>query len=161
VPLEKTLCDINLDSMNVWGRTADIESVGYGATTLDEVIVAAAADQGRVVRGDSEPEKGYAYRSDQFEFEKKGVPALYADGGSLFVRRDPGFGAAKRAEYTAQNYHKPSDEVRSDWDLAGVVQDLDLLVDVARRVANAREWPAWKTGAEFRERREKMLQAAR
>jgi Zn-dependent M28 family amino/carboxypeptidase len=161
VPLEKTLCDINLDSMNVWGRTEDVESVGYGATTLDEMIVAAAADQGRVVRGDSEPEKGYAYRSDQFEFEKKGVPALYADGGSLFIGREPGFGAGKRADYIAHDYHKPSDEVRQERDLSGVAQDLQLLVDVGRRVASAREWPAWKPGAEFRERREKMLQPAR
>ncbi len=161
VPLEKTLCDINLDSMNVWGRTADIESIGYGATTLDETIVALAAEQGRVVRGDSEPEKGYAYRSDQFEFEKRGVPALYADGGSLFVGRDPGYGALKRADFIANHYHKPSDEVNPEWDLAGVVQDLNLLVDVGRRVAGAKEWPAWKSGSEFREIRAKMLQPAR
>jgi Zn-dependent M28 family amino/carboxypeptidase len=161
VPLENTLCDINLDSLNVWGRTVDVESIGFGASTLDEVLIAAAAAQNRVVRADSEPEKGGYYRSDHFEFAKRGVPGLYADSGSLFVGRDPDFGRRMHDDYTAHDYHKPSDEVRPDWDLSGAMQDLALQVDVGRRVAVASAWPEWKQKSEFRERREKMLARTR
>jgi Zn-dependent M28 family amino/carboxypeptidase len=161
VPLETTLCDINLDSLNVWGRTADVESIGFGASTLDQVLIDAAAAQSRVVRPDSEPERGYSYRADHFEFVKHGVPALYADRGSLYIGQDPSFGTQKHADFIAHDYHKPSDEVRPDWDLAGAIQDLDLLVDVGRRIAQATDWPAWKPGSEFRERRLRMLATSR
>jgi len=75
-PLTKTVADINMDSWNVSGRTKDITLVGLGASDLDDYLSEAAAEQGRVVHGDAEPEKGFYYRSDHFNFAKQGVPAL-------------------------------------------------------------------------------------
>src|SRR5262249_30290862 len=80
-PLEKTLADINMDVINLWGRTADVTSVGQGLSTLDDLLADLAKARGRVVRPDPEPEKGSYYRSDHFEFAKLGVPALNAKGG--------------------------------------------------------------------------------
>ena len=159
-PLEKTLANVNMDSLNLWGRTSDIVCVGYGQSTLDDVLVRLAGEQGRTVVPDQEPEKGFYYRSDHFEFAKAGVPALYSDGGLSIIGRPPGYGIAKGAEYTAKHYHKPSDEVRPDWDLSGAVRDMDLLFRVGREVATADEWPRWKESSEFRAIREARLSAA-
>src|SRR5213596_172589 len=80
-PLEQTLADINIDSMNVWGKTHDLEDVTNGNSTLDDLLGQAAARQGRVMKPNSEPEKGGFYRIDSFEFAKAGVPVLHAARG--------------------------------------------------------------------------------
>jgi Zn-dependent M28 family amino/carboxypeptidase len=156
-PLERTLANINMDMLNPWGRTRDVVVVGLGNTTLDDVLASAAEAQGRVLRPDPEPEKGFFYRSDHFEFAKQGVPALYINAGVDFIDKPAGYGERMREEYNLHAYHKPADTVRTDWDLAGAVEDLRLLFDVGVRVANADRWPEWKPGTEFRARREEML----
>ncbi|HET9532492.1 MAG TPA: M20/M25/M40 family metallo-hydrolase [Blastocatellia bacterium] len=156
-PLEKTVAAINMDAMNVNGRTSDITVIGLGNSTLDDVLSAAAKAQNRTLRPDPEPEKGYYYRSDHFNFAKQGVPALYADGGSNFIGKPQGYGAKKSEEYTTHHYHKPSDEVRPDWDLSGAVEDLQLLFNVGYRVANTEKYPEWRPGNEFKAKREAML----
>ncbi len=158
-PLAKTVANINLDGLNQWGETRDLVVVGYGNTTLEDVLAEAAAERGRVLAPDPEPEKGFFYRSDHFEFAKMGVPALYTDNGVEFIGKPEGYGKQKREEYTANDYHKPSDEVKPDWDLAGAVADLRLLFAVGYRVAQLDTWPEWKPGTEFKAIREAMLAA--
>jgi Zn-dependent M28 family amino/carboxypeptidase len=156
-PLNRTVANINMDGMNQFGRTKDIVIVGMGNSTMDDELVAAAADQGRTIVPDPEPEKGFFYRSDQFELAKQGVPVLYTDSGIDFVGKDSTFGVRKREEYTANDYHKPSDEIKPDWDLSGAVEDLQLLFQVGYNVSMAATWPTWKEGAEFKAKREAML----
>ena len=159
-PLHRTLANINMDGLNQWGRTRDIVSIGYGNTTLDDLLRDAAATQGRTVKPDAEPEKGYFYRSDHFEFAKQGVPALSPDSGTEFIGKPEGYGIQKRKEYTERDYHKVSDEVKPDWDLSGAVEDLHLFFQVGYRVAQDDTYPEWKPGTEFKARREQMLRQA-
>lgn len=156
-PLEKTLANINIDGINLWGRTKDMEIIGAGMTTLEELVVDAAKKQGRNVFPDSEPGKGFFYRSDQFEFAKMGVPALYAESGIDYVGKPEGYGKQKREEYTIQRYHKVTDAVLPDWDFSGAIEDGQLLVEVGYRVAQMDSWPTWKPGTEFKAKRESML----
>ena len=156
-PLDRTVANINIDGINQWGRTRDVVVVGYGNSTLDDILAQAAAEQGRVLAPDPESEKGFFYRSDHFEFAKKGVPALYTDSGTEFLDKPTGYGQSKREEYTANDYHKPSDEVKPDWDLSGAVEDLALMFNVGYRVAQSPTWPEWKPGTEFKAIREAML----
>ncbi len=149
-PLTKTLADLNMDVINLWGRTHDVVSVGLGNTTLDDVLTECAAAQGREVGPDAEPEKGMFYRSDHFEFAKQGVPALNLKGGMSYLGKPAGYGKAKRDEYTQNDYHKVSDEVKADWDLAGALDDLRLLFEVGYRVAQGDAFPEWKPGTEFK-----------
>jgi len=159
-PLSKTLADINMDVMNVWGRTKDIALVGLGNSTLDDVVGEVAASQGRVVKPDPEPEKGYFYRSDHFEFAKQGVPALEPDTGTDYIGKPQNYGQQKRDEYTNRDYHKVSDEVKPDWDLSGAIEDAQLLFQVGYRVANTEKFPEWKAGTEFKALREEILKSA-
>jgi len=156
-PVSRTAADINMDGMDVWGKTRDITEIGKGKSALDEVVAAVAEEQGRIVRDDPEPEKGYYYRSDHFSFAKVGIPAFHPDAGVDFVGKPPGFGIKKRQEFTANDYHKPSDVIKSDWDLSGAVEDCQLYFLVGLRVANAANMPEWKPNAEFKAIRDASL----
>jgi Zn-dependent M28 family amino/carboxypeptidase len=156
-PLSKTVANINMDSWNVWGRTKDLTIVGLGASDLDDYVRDAAAEQGRVVQGDAEPEKGFYYRSDHFSFAKQGVPALNPEGGTTYLGRDSDYGQKKRDEWTANRYHKPADVVLPDWDLTGAHEDLKVYFAVGYRVAQADKIPEWKPGNEFKAKRDAML----
>ncbi len=156
-PLEKTLANINMDGVNQWGRTKDVTVIGMGASDLDDYLRDAAAEQGRTLRPDPESEKGFYYRSDHFNFAKQGVPALYADTGVEFIGKPAEYSQQKRDEYTSNDYHKPSDQIKPDWDLSGAVEDAELMLAVGYRVANADKFPEWKPGNEFKAKRDEML----
>jgi Zn-dependent M28 family amino/carboxypeptidase len=156
-PLAKTVANINIDGVNQWGRTKDISVVGLGASELDDYLTQAAQEQGRTITPDPEPEKGFYYRSDHFNFAKQGVPALNPDSGVEFIGKSAEWGKAKRDEYTEKDYHAPSDEVKPDWDLSGAVEDAQLFLAVGYRVANADRFPEWKPGNEFKAKRDAML----
>jgi Zn-dependent M28 family amino/carboxypeptidase len=156
-PLAKTVADINLDSWNVHGRTKDLTLVGYGASDLDDYARDAAGEQGRVVHADAEPEKGFYYRSDHFNFAKQGVPALDPDSGIDYLGKPAGYGQQVRDEWTSKRYHQPSDVVLPDWDLTGTREDLTVFFAVGYRVAEADKIPEWKPGNEFKAKRDAML----
>ena len=159
-PLARTAVDINMDGMNVHGRTRDIVQIGRGASTLDDIVEAAAQEQGRVVKSDPEPEKGLYYRSDHFEFAKKGIPAFDPDEGVEFLGKPEGWGLEARRRYTAEDYHKPSDTIKPDWDLSGAIEDCRLLFLVGYRVSNDAQMPEWRPGAEFKSARDASLRSA-
>ena len=113
-----------------------------------------------MVRPDAEPEKGFYYRSDHFEFAKVGVPGLYLQSGVQFIGKPESFGLQKIDAYTANDYHKVTDEIKPDWDLSGAADDARLLFEVGLKVANGGDYPKWKAGSEFKSRREEMLKEA-
>jgi Zn-dependent M28 family amino/carboxypeptidase len=156
-PLAKTVANINMDSWNTNGRTRDLTLVGLGASDLDDYVREAAAEQGRVVHGDAEPEKGFYYRSDHFSFARQGVPALSPEGGVDFIGKPAGYGRQAREDWTVHRYHKPADVVLPTWDLTGMREDLKVYFAVGDRVADADRFPEWKAGNEFKARRDEML----
>ena len=138
-----------IDEGNVFGRNNNqIEVIGFGYTTLEDMLKETVAQQGRTITPDAEPEKGFYFRSDQFSFAKKGVPALYTKSVTVEDER----------EFTEKRYHKPSDEYDANWDMKAAVADADALLQVGVRVANGDKWPEWKPNTEFRAIREKSLQ---
>jgi Zn-dependent M28 family amino/carboxypeptidase len=160
-PLAKTLANINMDTINVHGRTKDLTLVGYGASDLDDYVRDAAMEQQRTVHADAEPEKGGYYRSDHFSFAKRGVPALDPDEGVDFIGKPANYGQKVRDEYTNNRYHSPKDVILPEWDLGGAAEDLKLFLAVGYRVAQADKFPEWKPGNEFKAIREKMLSSGK
>ena len=158
-PLEKTLADINLDSMNVWGKARDIEDLSLGFSTLDDLLAAAAKRQGRIAIADSRPDKGKIYRADNFEFSKVGLPSLYVGKGEHLLSR-PETAPLRSDEYDSTDYHQITDEVRPDWDLSGAVQDTQLVFEVGYEVANGDKFPEWKSGNEFKPKRDAMQKSS-
>ncbi|HEX5702720.1 MAG TPA: M28 family metallopeptidase [Pyrinomonadaceae bacterium] len=156
-PLNKTVANINMDGVNQWGRTKDITMVGDDNSTLIDLLREVSKLQNRVVNPDPEPEKGFYYRSDHFEFAKQGVPALYTDSGIDYSGKDVAFSKQKRDEYTAKDYHKVSDEIKPDWDLAGAVDDAQLLMIIGHRISQTDTFPTWKSGSEFKAKRDATM----
>jgi len=157
-PLNKTLANINVDdNLSMIGRTSDEIVIGLGASDLDDYLRDAAAELGKTLKPDAEPEKGFYYRSDHFNFAKVGVPALDADKGSDVIGKPAGWGQQQKDEYTAHIYHSPQDQVMADWDMAGYAEDAKLLFAVGYRVAQADKFPEWKPGNEFKAIRDKSL----
>ena len=157
-PLARTLANINIDGLNTYGRTKDLVVVGMGASALEDYARAAAEEQGRLLKPDPESEKGFYYRSDHFNFAKQGVPAFYAQVGVDVIGKPADFGMKMRARFTTEDYHKPSDEIKADWDLSGAVEDMQLYLTIGYRVAQANKFPEWRAGNEFRAIREASVQ---
>ena len=131
--------------------------IGSGATTIEDIADEVARAQGRILMPDTQPEKGYYYRSDHFEFAKVGVPAFYAKAGRQPIGKPADYIDRKRSAYVANDYHKVSDELRPDWDFTATVQEGEFLFELARRIADARTAPEWRTGSEFKARRDASL----
>jgi Zn-dependent M28 family amino/carboxypeptidase len=148
-----------MDGLNQWGKTSDYTVIGLGNSTLDDVLTGVLKSENRTVRPDAEPEKGFYYRSDHFEFAKQGVPALDTDAGVEFIGKPADYGMKKRDEYTEKNHHQPSDEVKPDWDLSGAEDDTRVLFKVGLGVAQSAAIPQWKPGTEFKAIRDSMMAA--
>jgi Zn-dependent M28 family amino/carboxypeptidase len=152
--LDKTAADINMDMLPPIGRTRDMQIIGYGQSQMDYYLRDVLVGEQRTITPDSEPQKGYFFRSDQFNFARHGVPVLYARGG--FDKRDGGTDAGRAAyqDYTQNHYHKPADRYDPNWDYAGVIEDTKALYAVGKRLADETTFPQWAQDSEFRAARE-------
>ena len=157
----KIAANLNYDGGNIWGETHDVTYIGLGKTSIDAIVEAVAAEQGRVVKPDQFADRGYFYRSDQFSFAKIGVPAMYLDTGTDFVDRPEGWGKEQVNHYTDVNYHQPSDEYDDSWNFDGMIADALLGYWTGLAIANADEMQKWNEGDEFEAARLEALAADR
>jgi len=159
VPAGRIAADINIDGGNIFGRTRDATSIALGKSSLDEIAARVAATQGRVVKGDQFPDRGYYYRSDQFSFARVGVPALFFDDGTDFIGRPPNWGREQIEQWEMKKYHQPSDRLEGSWNFDGMIEDAQLAMLSAWLVAQADAMPSWKPGDEFEAARKRALAA--
>lgn len=143
VPTKQMVGLLNIDGMNVLDGTDYILQYGKDLSTLENYLANAAKAQGRVVKMDPHPQNGLFFRSDHFSLAKQGVPSL------LFMSlgdTDP--------DYIAHKYHKEADDYSPQWSLGGVKQDIELIVDIATKLANNGDWPTWTSDSDFKAKRE-------
>jgi Zn-dependent M28 family amino/carboxypeptidase len=157
IAMNRTVGGLNMDSMHVYGPTNDVVVVGYGSSELEDVLRKKATSQDRVVIPEEHPERGSYYRSDHFNFAKKGVPMLYAESGSDHRELGPEYIKTKSAEYLKDRYHTVRDEIDEDWDLRGLALDIEMYFGIGLELADGEEWPEWYEGNEFRSIRENSL----
>jgi len=160
-PLRDTVADINMDGIQSWGRTRDIELISAGKSTLDDVVRAQAGLMGMVVEPDLHPERGSMYRADQLEFARAGVPVVFLGGGLDVIGRPGGYGERMTGDYIAHHYHQVTDTVDPRWDLSGAAQEIELLLRVGYSVAESSSDPQWNADSEFRAARERTMNAPR
>jgi Zn-dependent M28 family amino/carboxypeptidase len=155
-PANKTLANINMDGLNRYGKTKDMIVVGEGQSDLEDYLKEEVEKAGGYISFDTHPEAGYYYRSDHFNFAKAGIPALYTNNGIDVIGKGKAYGQKLEDDYTAHNYHQPSDNYdRNSWTMEGAISDLKLLFLVGRRIALEEKWPQWKAGSEFKAIRDK------
>ena len=158
-PMNRTVAGINMDVLNFRGTMSDIVVVGYGASEMEDILAEVAMESGRTLTPEATPEKGSYYRSDHFNFAKNGVPILYAKGGTTDREHGAEYVKKRNAEYIANHYHAPSDEISDDWDVDAAIEDLRLYYRIGHNVAFGDAWPEWYEGNEFHGIREASLAA--
>ncbi|CAD2224671.1 Glutamate carboxypeptidase II [Pseudoalteromonas sp. 3J6] len=149
IPANKTVANINMDSLNLLGKVKDISVVGIGKSQMDKLLATAAKEQGRTVSGDPKPSSGGYYRSDHFAFANMGVPAMYAGGGSEAFDEETANYRKRMSLVLRGCYHQPCDRYRDEWDLSGAVQDLQLFYKVGFDISQQTQWPTWNENSEF------------
>jgi len=154
-PLAKTVGGVNMDSLNVIGKTKDFTIVGGGKSELEDLVKPFVAAEGRVIVPEERPEAGGYYRSDHFSFAKLGVPMLYGESGDDLVNGGKEAGKKAAEDYTRNRYHKPQDAYDANWDWSGAVSDLNIYYGLGRQLAEGAAWPNWYPTAEFRAVRDK------
>jgi Zn-dependent M28 family amino/carboxypeptidase len=148
VPPKKIVANFNIDGVNIWGRSRDLQMIGYGKNDLTALAQEVLERRGRRLAPDNKPDEGLYYRSDHFQFAKIGVPSAYFKGGSEFLER-PAVKRRVQTAYTTFHYHQPSDQFDDRWDLAGAVEDTRAILECLVRTANAAVAPKWAPGDEF------------
>ena len=156
-PLNSTIGGINMDGLNNFGPTNDVTVIGFGMSEIDNFLRKHANDQGRVLKPDSESEKGYFYRSDHFELSKLGVPMSYPNSGYDHKVKGVAYGVEKSEEYIKYHYHGVSDEYDASWDMTGAVEDLQLYFRAGEDIVNSGAWPKWNEGTEFKAIRDEQM----
>jgi Zn-dependent M28 family amino/carboxypeptidase len=149
-PASKTVGVINTDGGQIWGPAKNFTISGNAKLGLLDDLIAEGKKQGRYYSPDPHPEAGHFYRSDHFSFAKVGVPAISFGDGNDLVNGGIARGEALGKEYVTKHYHQPSDEWSPSWDFTGMVQDVQLMHNLGRDLANSRDWPDWSPDSEFR-----------
>ena len=148
-PLETTVGGFNIDATDVYGRTEALSVVGYGQSDFDDRLVAPVEAQGRRILPDDRPQAGAYFRSDHFPLAKRGVPMAYVGAGGAYRDEPIAERQARAEEYGRSRYHQAADEWSADWDVRGALEDLDVIYEIGRDLANSRDWPQWRETSEF------------
>lgn len=151
-PLDRMAANLTLDVLQTAGPARDVVLVGAGQSELDDFLAEAARRQKRTVTPDARPERALFFRADHFSLARRGVPALLLmglGGGADLVQGGRAAGDAWVTRYTDDCYHKTCDAWSADWDLRGAAADVDLVVEMTRRLARGGVWPDWRPGSEF------------
>src|SRR5258705_3669300 len=154
LPASKIIAALNMDVVNVNGRVKDLNVMGDNKSSLGPTLAQMVRAQGIRLSPDAHPEAGHFYRSDHFSFAKAGIPAISIGPGVAYVGRPAGWGQKQAEDWTAHNYHQPSDEYRSDWDLTGAAQLGDIVYRLGVALGNAERVPTWNADAEFKAMRD-------
>jgi Zn-dependent M28 family amino/carboxypeptidase len=149
VPITSLAANINIDGMNIWGRTNDVICLGAERSSLGKDVSAIAGVMHLVVRPDALPEQGSFYRSDHFSFAKVGIPALSLRSGAEYQGKPASYGKAVADDFNEKHYHQPSEELRDDWNYDGAMQQAEFALRLASRLAGEPALPVWNSGDEF------------
>ncbi|HKC12904.1 MAG TPA: M28 family peptidase, partial [Vicinamibacteria bacterium] len=128
--------DINVDGITLGGRTKDVTQIGRGQSSLDDWVEALAAVQDRRVVSEVPKERS---RSDAFGFARIGIPVASLASGTEAI------GPAGRGG-RADASRAPADA----GDLAGAVEDAQLLFYLGVKVGSATPRPTWRRSDEFK-----------
>lgn len=157
-PLDKTIAVINIDALNILGKTKDMTIIGYGNSQLDNYANAILREHNRYARPDPVPEQGGYFRSDHFSFAKKGVPSLYMSKGIDDEIHGSEWGLEQSEKWIQENYHKPSDNYEPDkWNFYGMTDDIKIYFEIGYRLSISKDFPEWNPKFTFKPLRDSMM----
>ena len=149
-PLATTAAVINIDEPFGLGKATDFSILGTAKLDLLTTLTEEGGKLGRHYTPDANPEAGLFYRSDHFSMAKRGVPAISYMPGRDLMNGGIARGVALREAHVRDRYHQPADEYDVNWDTGSWADDMTLLYNVGKRLADGKVWPNWSTDSEFR-----------
>jgi Zn-dependent M28 family amino/carboxypeptidase len=149
VPISKTAADFNIDGVNMFGKVKDFVALGGDRSSMLATIVEAATERQLIIKGDSQPQQGFFFRSDHFPFAKVGVPSVNFQHGDQFLSPLSAEAESFFRDYNAKYYHQVTDEYHDWWDMSAMIQESELALAVGVKLANAAEMPRYKDTDEF------------
>jgi hypothetical protein len=144
VPRKNIVANVNTDMFLPLFPLKTLMVLGLDESDLGGDVRAVAKDLGLGVQADPEPQRNRFVRSDQYSFIRFGIPALAMKVG--YEPNSPE--AAVAAKWTAERYHAPSDDLAQPIDLTAADRYVDVLRELALRIANRADRPTWN-GASF------------
>ncbi|MYL99682.1 M28 family peptidase [Novosphingobium sp. FGD1] len=159
-PLDHTVGGVNMDALLPSGRAKSYTQTGGDKSELGDLYRKALTERGLTDVPEDHPERGGYYRSDHFSLAKRGVPMFNVERSGDLVAGGTAAGEKAAQDYTDNRYHAPADEYSDAWDWSGIAQDVELLYDLGRTLADGTMWPNWRQGDEFRAIRDKACAAA-
>lgn len=149
-PLEKTLACINADASFPYGAMKLAANVVAGRCNLDTQVDSAARVLGRKVVPDPHPEFGAFFRSDHYNFVKKGVPSVYAVGLAEPFAGNDSVAMAGMQDYVQHKYHQVNDEFYEGFNSDGIALDAKMNFLIGYQLAYGAAFPEWNEKSEYR-----------
>lgn len=157
-PLNKTVADINMDALNIFGKTKDMTIAGYGFSELDDYAIEVLKTHDRYAAADPNPERGGYYRSDHFSFSKVGVPSINIAFGVDNIEHGKQWSLDNMKKWISENYHKPSDNYEPNkWKFDGMVEDIEVYFELGYKLSITDKFPNWREGVFYKEKRDEMM----
>jgi hypothetical protein len=145
------VANINMDMPVILFPQADVVPIGIEHSSLRAVVESSVAELGMQLSPDPFPEEVVFIRSDQFAFVRRGIPAVYLNGGQHSL--DPAIdGKAVAQDFLREHYHQPSDDVSRPIHYESAARLALLNQRIAFRIANGAQRPRWNAGNFFGER---------
>jgi Zn-dependent M28 family amino/carboxypeptidase len=149
IPASHFSLDLNYDALMPLGIPLSANVTGAERTDFWPTVERVAKAFNLQLMPDSNPMAGYYYRSDHFSLARYGIPAFSIDEGSLFEGHPPEWGREQQRDYTAHNYHQPSDEFHEDWDFRGDARMAQFGFVLGWLASEQAKPVEWKPGDEF------------
>ena len=148
VPFDSLVANVNMDMPLLLMPMRDVVPIGLEHSDLQGMVEQAAHELGVTLSPDPFPEETVFVRSDQLAFIKRGIPAVYLDGGVLAVDPKVDVKAAQR-EFLKDHYHLPSDDTSQAIHYPDAARLAALNERIGLAIANAPERPRWNEGDFF------------
>ncbi|MGA9580723.1 MAG: M28 family metallopeptidase [Allosphingosinicella sp.] len=146
VPKAMMVANMNFDMALPIFPLKSVTALGAQESSLGATAAAVGASMGLPLVPDPFPDRNSFVRSDQYSFIREGVPALAFKFG--FGPGDPEAEIERR--WRSTRYHAPSDDLAQPVAKLDAIRLHDFVGELALRVANAPERPAWGQQSFFR-----------
>lgn len=139
------IADINSDMFLPLYPLRDVVGFGADESSLGDAARSVAAKAGVTLVPDPQPDHLVFVRSDQYNFVRKGTPAI-------MLQMTPKANTPEEATYKqwfAERYHGQADDLEQPVDIAAAEAYTKLVYELALRVADEPAVPQWKKSSFF------------
>jgi hypothetical protein len=146
VPARSMVADLNMDMFLPLYPLRVLTVYGLNESDLGDALRQVARSMNIDVQGDPAPQRSIFNRSDQYNFIRRGIPAVMVDIGNRKGSREEQIEKA----WLEKRYHAPSDDLQQPIDRGAAAAYIEVMQRFAEQVANSPSRPQWKANSFFK-----------